>query len=323
MSMMAPPSKPGASRKLNSLSKPKPKPKVPIMPRVLTKAGDKPAKPLVPVMKPMMKPKQLKAKPPVPIPAFKRPPVPKGGLAPPKASSAARVEEKEAEVVDEYNPARPNDYEEYCVEREKRKQKEREARRAADRAAEEKPKAPAFKAPPPAGAFKPPSEKKKLDLNISADEMFARRQRMSVKTAPLGLAPPAPKAKGSDNGRGMPPPPGPPPKRSKSNANGVFKTSPGRVILLKNMVGRGEVDAALEGEIVEECSKYGGVIRCKVFEMGAKVAETEAVRIFVQFSTITAATKALKVMHGRFFGGRIVSAVYYPEQKFNKGELEE
>lgn len=332
--MMAPPAK---KKKTATKSKPlnlnalgKPKPKVPITPRVLTKAG---AKPPVPVP-------AFKKKPSVPgfskpsVPGFsapKKPPVPLGGLTPPKPKKvgpAAKKEEKEEAVVDEYNPARPNDYEEYCVEREKRKQREREARKAAERAAEDKLKQPAFKPPAPSGGFnapnsgfKPPSDKKKLDLNISADEMFARRQRMSVKTKSIGgLAPPAPKNKAGM----LPPPPGPPPKRAKgAGAVPVFKTRPGRVIMMKNMVGRGEVDDALEGEIVEECSKYGGVIRCKVFEMGAKVPETEAVRIFVQFSTITAATKALKVMHGRFFGGRIVSAVYYEEKSFNKSELEE
>jgi hypothetical protein len=37
------------------------------------------------------------------------------------------------------------------------------------------------------------------------------------------------------------------------------------------------------------------VLKCKVFEVVEQCAKEEAVRIFVQFTTITAATKAIKV----------------------------
>ena len=39
----------------------------------------------------------------------------------------------------------------------------------------------------------------------------------------------------------------------------TFRGRPSRVLLLKNMVGPGEVDADLSAEIGEECSKYGEV----------------------------------------------------------------
>ena len=69
----------------------------------------------------------------------------------------------------------------------------------------------------------------------------------------------------------LPPPPPPPPP----SATGVapvapsagpkgaitFRGRPSRVLLLKNMVGPGEVDADLSGEIGEECSKYGDVMK--------------------------------------------------------------
>jgi hypothetical protein len=64
--------------------------------------------------------------------------------------------------------------------------------------------------------------------------------------------------------------------------------------------------------------RYGQVLKCKVFEVVEKCAPEEAVRIFVQFTTITAATKAIKVMNGRFFGGRSVRAGHFPEEKFHK-----
>uniref|UniRef100_UPI00359013E9 splicing factor 45 isoform X2 n=1 Tax=Myxine glutinosa TaxID=7769 RepID=UPI00359013E9 len=43
--------------------------------------------------------------------------------------------------------------------------------------------------------------------------------------------------------------------------------NPTKVVLLRNMVGAGEVDEDLEGETKEECEKYGKVIRCLIFEL--------------------------------------------------------
>ena len=37
------------------------------------------------------------------------------------------------------------------------------------------------------------------------------------------------------------------------------------------MVGPGEVDEELEAEVAEECSKYGKVIKCMIFEVSSVV----------------------------------------------------
>lgn len=42
---------------------------------------------------------------------------------------------------------------------------------------------------------------------------------------------------------------------------------PSPVILLTNMVGPGEVDDMLQEETADECSKYGKVERCLIFEV--------------------------------------------------------
>ena len=40
---------------------------------------------------------------------------------------------------------------------------------------------------------------------------------------------------------------------------------------VQNMVGPGEVDDELESETADECSKYGKVIKCLIFEVSATV----------------------------------------------------
>ncbi|CAK8577342.1 unnamed protein product [Lathyrus sativus] len=108
-------------------------------------------------------------------------------------------------------------------------------------------------------------------------------------------------------------------KKVKSvNINGV----PTRVMLLRNMVGPGEVDDELEDEVGSECAKYGTVTRVLIFEITEPNFPTdEAVRIFVQFERSEETTKALVDLDGRYFGGRIVRATFYDEDKFSKNEL--
>lgn len=99
--------------------------------------------------------------------------------------------------------------------------------------------------------------------------------------------------------------------------------NPTKVVLLKNMVGPGEVDEDLEPEVKEECgTKYGEVTKCIIFELpGPGVVPEEAVRIFIEFKRIESAIKAVVDLNGRFFGGRKVHASFYDCDKFKKLEL--
>lgn len=98
--------------------------------------------------------------------------------------------------------------------------------------------------------------------------------------------------------------------------------NPTKVVLLRNMVGPGEVDDDLEPETQEECSKYGDVTKCVIFEQpGAHVPPEDAVRIFVEFKRIESAIKAVVDLNGRFFGGRMVRAGFYDYDKFKRFEL--
>lgn len=136
----------------------------------------------------------------------------------------------------------------------------------------------------------------------------------------------------------MPPPP-PPPLMSPNNGNNPNASLQGqlatdsesiteamkntsKVVLLRNMVGPGEVDDDLEPEVKEECAKYGEVGKCVIFEIPNN-AEDEAVRIFVEFKRVESAIKAVIDLNGRYFGGRIVKAGFYNLDRFRRFDLGE
>ncbi|EFA03164.1 splicing factor 45 [Tribolium castaneum] len=97
--------------------------------------------------------------------------------------------------------------------------------------------------------------------------------------------------------------------------------NPSKVVLLKNMVGPGEVDDDLEPEVKDECNtKYGEVTSVIIHETQAENPE-EAVRIFVEFRRIESAIKAVVDLNGRFFGGRQVKASFYDTEKFDNLQL--
>lgn len=87
------------------------------------------------------------------------------------------------------------------------------------------------------------------------------------------------------------------------------------------MVGAGDVDNELEGEVKDECNtKYGEVVSVIINEI-TNVAPEEAVRIFVEFKRIESAIKAVVDLNGRFFGGRQVKAGFFPFEKYIENKL--
>uniref|UniRef100_A0A667WZM3 Splicing factor 45 n=1 Tax=Myripristis murdjan TaxID=586833 RepID=A0A667WZM3_9TELE len=111
-------------------------------------------------------------------------------------------------------------------------------------------------------------------------------------------------------------------KKTEANPLTEILKCPTKVVLLRNMVGRGEVDEDLEGETKEECEKYGKVIKCVIFEI-AGVTDDEAVRIFLEFERVESAIKAVVDLNGRYFGGRVVKACFYNLDKFRVLDLGE
>lgn len=105
------------------------------------------------------------------------------------------------------------------------------------------------------------------------------------------------------------------PTNSEESITEMMK-NPSKVIVLRNMVGPGEVDDELEPEVKEECrSKYGEVITVHIVEMPNTIPE-ETVRIFVEFTRIESAIKALVDLNGRFFGGRQVRCAFYSTENY-------
>lgn len=52
-----------------------------------------------------------------------------------------------------------------------------------------------------------------------------------------------------------------------------------------------------------------------------KIHSDRAVRIFVRFSEIESARRAITDLNGRFFGGRIVTASFFDKGRFDRLDL--
>ncbi|KER19953.1 hypothetical protein T265_11398 [Opisthorchis viverrini] len=96
----------------------------------------------------------------------------------------------------------------------------------------------------------------------------------------------------------------------------LFEAPLSRVLLLENMVSAEEVDPDLEGEVAEECSNFGHVLR--VF-----VHVKSDVRIFVHFDRSASAQAACESLNQRFFAGRVVHAKLYDEERFQLHEFDD
>lgn len=71
----------------------------------------------------------------------------------------------------------------------------------------------------------------------------------------------------------------------------------------------------------EEARKLGVLEKCFVHIQPPYVPEDEAVRVFIVFSGLVGAWKAVNAFEGRYFGGRNVKAKFYNEQALDLGVL--
>ncbi|TKR77729.1 hypothetical protein L596_018647 [Steinernema carpocapsae] len=104
-------------------------------------------------------------------------------------------------------------------------------------------------------------------------------------------------------------------------SNMAMVRSATKILLLRNMVGKAEIDDGLEPEIRGEMQKYGQVAKVVIHSFKSPEPEEE-VRIFVEFTNVAQSTKAFIDLNGRFFGGRAIRAGFYPVNFYEVGNYD-
>ncbi|KAM5170163.1 poly(U)-binding-splicing factor PUF60 isoform 1-T1 [Mantella aurantiaca] len=95
------------------------------------------------------------------------------------------------------------------------------------------------------------------------------------------------------------------------------------VMVLRNMVDPRDIDDDLEGEVTEECGKFGAVNRVIIYQekQGEEEDAEIIVKIFVEFSMASETQKAIQALNGRWFAGRKVVAEVYDQERFHNSDL--
>jgi len=215
---------------------------------------------------------------------------------------------------EEYDPAKPNDYDEFCRRRLRQKAEEEMERRRQEAIQRTQ------------AAAKPP-EPKEDDFATRMMKKMGWKEGQGLgsegqgRTAPLIMKKVDHAAAVITEGlKREGPPVAAPPAAKQAKPAEAKQRPPTRVLLLNNLVGAGDADEDLEEETAEEAGKYGKLVKCVVKEIKG-LPDTEAVRIFLEFEKVESSTKALIDMNGRYFGGRVVKARFFDEARFAAGDL--
>jgi len=193
-------------------------------------------------------------------------------------AKSANIVQALKDLKDPYDPVQPNDYQEYCKERiRKQIEKERQAELQLQLQLQQKQEtSKPIRVVGPNGvtAMSPFAERIMLKMGWKGRGHGLGKQEQGI-TAPLIAQKSGAGSQGiiinADAN-----------KQASQPAQPIPMTS--NVIVLRNMVGPGEVDDMLCGETARECMKYGNVLECEVWEANAhNLPAEEAVRIFVRF----------------------------------------
>ncbi|VDO54656.1 unnamed protein product [Onchocerca flexuosa] len=96
----------------------------------------------------------------------------------------------------------------------------------------------------------------------------------------------------------------------------LMRTNRSTVIVLRNMITIEECDDELEGEIRDECNKYGKVQEVVI----AQDPASGSVKIFVRFDNPQEADIARQALDKRYFAGREISAQNYDQILFDHND---
>ncbi|GMS79868.1 hypothetical protein PENTCL1PPCAC_2043, partial [Pristionchus entomophagus] len=97
----------------------------------------------------------------------------------------------------------------------------------------------------------------------------------------------------------------------------LMRVNRSSVVLLKNMVTPDDIDEFLEGEIREECGKFGAVSEVVI----ASDPVAGSAKVFVRFSDPIEAEAAKQSLDKRFFAGRSIIATIYDQAMFEHNDL--
>lgn len=108
---------------------------------------------------------------------------------------------------------------------------------------------------------------------------------------------------------------------AKKAREAMYNMPPTRILVLFNMVTAQEtIDQELRDEVISETQNYGRVLSCEICEVKG-VPEEEAIRIFVEYEKKEGAVNAFSYLYGRFFAGRTITAKFYDEKAYSEGNL--
>lgn len=84
-----------------------------------------------------------------------------------------------------------------------------------------------------------------------------------------------------------------------------------------------EVFEEIYDDMKDECAKYGTLVSLVIPRPKASEENVPGLgKVFLEYNDVQEAAKAHGVLNGRKFGGNTVTAVYYPEAKFSRGEYD-
>ncbi|XP_054625169.1 poly(U)-binding-splicing factor PUF60a [Dunckerocampus dactyliophorus] len=103
----------------------------------------------------------------------------------------------------------------------------------------------------------------------------------------------------------------------------MFHKQESRVMVLRNMVGPDDMDDDLEGEVTEECGKFGQVKRVIIYQerQGEEDDADVIIKIFVEFCDTDEMKQAIRALDRRWFGGRRVAAEVYDQERYENNDL--
>lgn len=95
------------------------------------------------------------------------------------------------------------------------------------------------------------------------------------------------------------------------------------VTVLRNMVDPKDIDDDVEGEVTEECGKFGAVNRVIIYQekQGGEEDAEIIVKFFVEFSMVSETHKAIQALNWCWFAGCKVVAEVYDQERFGNSDL--